>query len=61
MRFLSNAEEIRGAVITWLFVLVLRHIFEPEPGERLDEILAPAAEVMSLSIWRWMSSSCPIL
>lgn len=30
-------------------MLVLKHIFEPELGGRLDEILALAAEVMSLS------------
>lgn len=42
-------EEIRGTVITRLFMLVLKHIFEPELGGRLDEILALAAEVINLS------------
>ncbi len=45
---LSDAE-IRGAVLTRLFVLVLKHIFEPALGGRLDEILALVAEVMNLS------------
>lgn len=42
-------QEIRGEIITRLFVLVLKHIFEPELGGRLDEILALAAKVMNLS------------
>lgn len=37
-------EEVRGAVITRLFMLVLKHIFEPELGGRLDEILALAED-----------------
>ncbi|MCE7980305.1 MAG: Rpn family recombination-promoting nuclease/putative transposase [Caldilinea sp. CFX5] len=45
---LSDAE-IRGAVVTRLFMLVLKHIFEPGLGGRLDEILALAAEVINLS------------
>lgn len=42
---LSDAE-IRGEVVTRLFVLVLKHIFTEGLGGHLDEILALAAEVM---------------
>lgn len=42
-------EEIRGEVITRLFVLVLKHIFEQGLGGRLDEILELAAAVINLS------------
>lgn len=41
-----NDSEMRGEVVTRLFVLVLKHIFEHGLGGRLDEILAMAAEVM---------------
>ncbi|MEZ4727942.1 MAG: Rpn family recombination-promoting nuclease/putative transposase [Caldilineaceae bacterium] len=37
-------EEIQGEVVTRLFVLVLKHIFEQSLGDHLDEILALAAE-----------------
>lgn len=37
---------IQGEVVTRLFVLVLKHIFERGLGGHLDEILAMAAEVM---------------
>ena len=42
-------EEIRGEVITRLFVLVLKHIFEQGLGGRLDEILDLAAALINLS------------
>lgn len=42
---LSDAE-IQGEVVTRLFVLVLKHIFERGLGGHLDEILALAAEVI---------------
>lgn len=42
-------EEIRGAVVVRLFVLVLKHIFEEGLGGRLDEILELVVEVMRLS------------
>lgn len=37
---------IQGEIVTRLFSLVLKHIFEHGLGGRLDEILALAAEVM---------------
>lgn len=40
-------EEIRGEMMTRLFMLVLKHIFEQDLGGRLDEILAMVAHVMS--------------
>ncbi len=42
---MSDAE-IQGEVVTRLFVLVLKHIFERGLGGHLDEILALAAEVI---------------
>lgn len=42
---MSDAE-IRGEVMTRLFLLVLKHIFDQELGGHLDEILALAAAVM---------------
>jgi len=39
-------EAIQGEIVTRLFVLVLKHIFEQGLGGQLDEILALAAEVM---------------
>lgn len=39
-------EEIQGEVITRLFVLVLKHIFEQNLGDHLDEILALAAKLV---------------
>lgn len=39
-------EEIQGEVVTRLFVLVLKHIFEQGLGNHLDEILALAAELV---------------
>jgi len=39
-------EEIRGEVVTRLFVLVLKHIAEHGLGGHLDEILTMAAEIM---------------
>lgn len=42
-------EEIRGAVLTRLFVLVLKHIFDQGLGGQLDEILQLAVEVIQLS------------
>ena len=42
-------EEIRGAVVVRLFVLVLKHIFEEGLGGRLDEILELLVEVMQQS------------
>jgi hypothetical protein len=39
-------EAIQGEVVTRLFILVLKHIFDQGLGGRLDEILALAAEVM---------------
>lgn len=42
---MSDAE-IQGEVVTRLFVLVLRHIFDRGLGGHLDEILTLAAEVM---------------
>lgn len=42
---MSDAE-IQGEIVTRLFVLVLKHIFEHGLGGRLDEILTLAAEVL---------------
>ncbi|MCE7982020.1 MAG: Rpn family recombination-promoting nuclease/putative transposase [Caldilinea sp. CFX5] len=42
-------EEIQGEVVTRLFVLVLKHIFEQGLGGQLDEILSMAAEVLRQS------------
>lgn len=39
-------EAIQGEIVTRLFILVLKHIFEYGLGGRLGEILALAAEVM---------------
>ena len=39
-------EAIQGEIVTRLFVLVLKHIFEKGLGGQLDEILALAAEVI---------------
>ena len=39
-------EAIQGEIVTRLFVLVLKHIFEQGLGGQLDEILALAAEVI---------------
>jgi predicted transposase YdaD len=58
-------EEIQGEVVTRLFVLVLKHIFEEHLGDHLDEILALAAELsrqpnglaMVITLLRYLGSA----
>lgn len=58
-------EEIQGEVVTRLFVLVLKHIFEQGLGNHLDEILTLAAELahqpnglaMVITLLRYLGSA----